>query len=469
MRVALVNTNRIQPAIAPIGLDYVAEALLAAGHGVELLDLCWEENPEAATEKFLNSRDVSLVGVTLRNTDDCGFVSRHSFLPEFAAIIETIRKSSGALIVLGGVGFSVMPEQVLDLAGADAGIWAEGEFVFPELASRLEHRQDWRDLPNLIWRDGSAWRRNPPSARSLSELPPMRRTAVDNVRYFKEGGQGGFETKRGCPGQCVYCADPVAKGALTRTRPPTAVADEIENLLGQGIDHLHTCDGEFNLPEWHAREVCEEMARRGLGDNLRWYAYCSPAPFSQELASLMRRAGCVGINFGVDNGDAAMLERLGRGFSPTDIVNATRWSKEVGMAVMLDLLLGSPGETQESLTRTVELIQQADPDRAGVSVGVRIYPGTQLASWLAATGKTSGLSGGAGPADPLYFLEPGVTHFVFPLLDRLIAGDQRFLFFDPSKPNLNYNYNANQRLVEAIAQGHRGAYWDILRGLDDKA
>ena len=469
MRVALVNTNRIQPAIAPIGLDYVAEALLAAGHGVELLDLCWEGNPEAATEKFLNSRDVSLVGVTLRNTDDCGFVSRHSFLPGFAAIIETIRRSSGALIVLGGVGFSVMPEQVLDLVGADAGIWAEGEFVFPDLASRLEHGQDWRDLPNLIWRDGSAWRRNPPSARPLSELPPMRRKAVDNVRYFKEGGQGGFETKRGCPGQCVYCADPVAKGALTRTRPPTAVADEIENLLGQGIDHLHTCDGEFNLPEWHAREVCEEMARRGLGDNLRWYAYCSPAPFSQGLASLMRRAGCVGINFGVDSGDAAMLERLGRGFSPTDIVNATRWSKEVGMAVMLDLLLGSPGETQESLTRTVELIKQADPDRAGVSVGVRVYPGTQLASWLAATGETSGLSGGAGPADPLYFLEPGVAPFVFPRLDRLIAGDQRFLFFDPSKPNLNYNYNANQRLVEAIAQGHRGAYWDILRRLGDKA
>jgi hypothetical protein len=139
------------------------------------------------------------------------------------------------------------------------------------------------------------------------------------------------------------------------------------------------------------------------------------------------------------------------------------------MAVMLDLLLGSPGETQESLTRTVELIKQADPDRAGVSVGVRVYPGTQLASWLAATGETSGLSGGAGPADPLYFLEPGVAPFVFPRLDRLIAGDQRFLFFDPSKPNLNYNYNANQRLVEAIAQGHRGAYWDILRRLGDKA
>ncbi len=253
----------------------------------------------------------------------------------------------------------------------------------------------------------------------------------------------------------MYCADPVAKGARARLRPPSAVADEIESLLEQGIDHLHTCDGEFNLPPSHAFEVCAEIVCRGLAGRLRWYAYCSPAPFSRELAGAMRDAGCVGINFGADNGDARMLERLGRGFAPGDIENATRWSKEAGLAVMLDLLLGSPGETAESLTRTVELVKRADPDRAGVSVGVRLYPGTELSRRLAIPEQD--------PREPLFFLEPEVAPFVFELLDRLIAGDSRFLFFDPSKPALNYNYNANQRLIDLIAQGHRGAYWDILR------
>lgn len=45
MRVALVNANRIRPPIAPIGLEYVAEAVAAAGHDVDVLDLCWEEEP----------------------------------------------------------------------------------------------------------------------------------------------------------------------------------------------------------------------------------------------------------------------------------------------------------------------------------------------------------------------------------------------------------------------------------------
>jgi radical SAM superfamily enzyme YgiQ (UPF0313 family) len=420
---------------------------------VELLDLCWEPDPHAAVARFLDSADFGLVGITLRNTDDCGYTSRQSFLPEFADLVGAVRAHTDAPIVLGGVGFSVMPEQVLALSGAALGIWGEGEFALPELAARLERNQDWRDLPNLVWRRGSAWQRNAPSFPELAGLPPMSRRWVDNRRYFHQGGQAGFETKRGCPGECVYCADPIAKGKQTRLRPPEAVAAELEALLEQGIDHLHTCDGEFNLPVSHAFDVCEEMVRRGLGDRLRWYAYCSPAPFSPQLALAMRRAGCVGINFGADNGDDAMLRRLGRAFASSDILNATRWSKDAGMAVMLDLLLGSPHETRESLVRTVELMRRAAPDRVGVSVGVRVYPGTELAARVTPT----------DPTEPLFYLEPQIAPFVFPLLDSLIGDDQRFLFFDPSRPERNYNYNANQRLIDAIGRGYRGAYWDILR------
>ncbi len=74
-----------------------------------------------------------------------------------------------------------------------------------------------------------------------------------------------------------------------------------------------------------------------------------------------------------------MLRRLKRNFSPEDILNTVRWCKESGIAVMLDLLIGSPGETQESILRTIEWMRRADPDRVGVAVGVRVYPGTELA------------------------------------------------------------------------------------------
>jgi radical SAM superfamily enzyme YgiQ (UPF0313 family) len=463
MHVVLVNTNRIKPPIAPIGLEYVAEALHAAGHDVEILDLCWTDDAGSAIADFLGSTNVDLVGVTLRNTDDCVFTSRQSFLREFADMVNAIHEHTDAPIVIGGVGFSIMPKRVLELCQADGGVWGDGERTLVELANRIEQNREWLDLPGLIWRRGDEWHRNPPAPAPLADLPPMRRRWLDNRRYFREGGQIGIETKRGCPGRCIYCADPVAKGKETRIRPPKAVVDELERLLEQGIDHFHTCDSEFNIPEWHALAVCKEIVRRNLGDSLRWYAYCSPVPFSRQLARLMRRAGCVGINFGVDNGDEEILKRLKRGFTPLDILNAARLCKDAGIAVMFDLLLGSPGETRESLTRTVELMRRAEPDRVGVAVGVRVYPGTELADLTMQEELREGLEGGEHPSKPLFFIEPGVAPFAFELLDELIGGDRRFFFFDPSRPDRNYNYNANQLLVEAIQNGYRGAYWDILR------
>jgi radical SAM superfamily enzyme YgiQ (UPF0313 family) len=377
-----------------------------------------------------------------------------------------------------------MPEKVLEqceqVSGVrvDAGVWGEGEFAFVELANHLERGQSWYDVANLVWHDGDGvWRRNSPADRSLADLPPMSRRWVDNRRYFKEGGQAGIETKRGCPCSCIYCADPLAKGTCIRIRPPMAVVDELERLLEQGIDHIHTCDSEFNLPAWHALDICHEISRRGLGQRLRWYAYCTPASFSRELSEAMRDAGCVGVNFGVDHGDERMLRRLGRPYAPQTILDATRWCREAGMVVMLDLLLGSPGETRASLIRTVELIKRAAPDRVGVSLGIRVYPGTALERQVLANprsathrrveGGEAGLVGGADPSEPLFFLEPEVASFCFSLLDDLVGQDPRFLFFDPAKPDRNYNYNANQRLVEAIEAGYRGAYWDILRRLGE--
>jgi len=360
-----------------------------------------------------------------------------------------------------------MPEAILASAEADYGVWGEGEFVLPRLARALEKKEDWHNLPGLIWKHEEGWRRNPCTPAAATELPPMSRTWVDNRRYFRLGGQAGFETKRGCSGSCIYCADPVAKGKWVRMRKPAAVADELEKLLAQGVDTFHTCDSEFNIPEQHALEVCREITRRGLGNRLRWYAYCAPVPFSRELARTMRAAGCSGIDFGADNGSDEMLQRLGRNFGREEICRAIRRAKDEGMTVMLDLLLGSPGETAESIAQTVELVKELEPDCAGVSLGVRVYPGTELAERVLSEELIGGLIGGRDFSDPLFFMEPGIAPFVYEWLELLTQNDRRFLFLDPAKQRQNYNYNSNQRLVEAIRQGHRGAFWDILRRLPE--
>ncbi len=462
MKVAFINTNRMRPPIAPIGLEYVAEAVRDAGHDVAVLDLAWSDDLAADIAAFFSRHACEVAALTLRNSDDCAFTTRESFVEPFAAVVRGVREHSDATVVIGGVGFSVMPETVLETSGADLGIWGEGEFALPAVIRRLERRAHVEEVPNVVHKSGDRWRRTPVRFGDLAALPSRRRDLFDNLRYFHEGGQGGVETKRGCPQKCTYCADPVAKGRVTRLRPPVKVVDEMEALVASGIDHLHTCDAEFNLPEAHARAVCEEMIRRRLGQKLRWYAYCTPRPFGEETARLMREAGCAGINFGVDHGDDTMLRRLGRSHRAGDILAAARVCKAQGMAVMYDLLIGAPGETPAGIRRTIELMKRSEADRFGIALGIRVWPGTALAEALLEPAPAPGLSGGTDPTRPLFYLDPRVTDAA-DTIDRLVAGDPRFLFFNPHAEGRNYNYNDNHTLVDAIAAGYRGAYWDILR------
>jgi radical SAM superfamily enzyme YgiQ (UPF0313 family) len=361
-----------------------------------------------------------------------------------------------------------MPERLLSHCRADFGIWGDGEPAFLELVRRLDKKLAIQDIPQLIWNKDGQWIRNAPRWNRLDLLPVMKRSQIDNARYFREGGQIGIETKRGCSGRCIYCADPVSKGSRIRCRPARAVVGEMKNLLAQNIDIMHTCDSEFNLPLWHAEAICTEILRNGLEDTILWYAYCTPLSFTPKLALLMRNAGCIGINFGVDNGDDMMLNRLQRDFSVSDITRAVRACRDAGITTMCDLLLGGPGETRNSIKQTIALMKQLDPDRVGVNVGVRVYPHTELAERIARGELPCGVVAQNNPFEPVFFLEPGIAAHINDLLEDLIGDDTRFLFFNPNDPAKNYNYNENHVLVDAIQKGYRGAYWDILRKIQQK-
>lgn len=467
-KVALINSNRMQPPISPIGLEYVAEAVHAAGHKVHILDLCWPDDWQAAIHDFFSDIEYDLIGITLRNTDDCFMSSRQSFIQLFVDMVQHVRSCSDAPIIAGGPGFSTMPEAIMQLGHLDAGVWGDGEFVFPQIAERIDQRTKWHDLPNLIVSNNGNCITNQRELYPLDTLPPMKRLWMDNVRYFNQGGQLGIETKRGCPCQCTYCADPIAKGKQLRLRPPSDVVNELQSMLGQGIDHFHTCDSEFNLPIRHARELCDEIIRRGLGDSMRWYAYCAPKPFTSELAQKMRKAGCVGINFGADHGDQTMLKRLRRAFSPQDIIDTVTMCQNAGIVVMLDLLLGTPGENSDSIQQTIEVMKRSKAEKIGVSLGVRLYPHTEITDEILKENAKLNPSEVNNLYNPAFYIDKAIEMEAPGIIRNAIGVDPRFFFSDPTCADKDYNYNDNTILTNAIQNGYRGAYWDILRRLQDQ-
>ncbi len=468
--VLLVNTNQMKPPVTPIGLDYLADGLERRGYRASVLDLCFADDVGAAIRDGLQNVSPVVVGVTLRNTDDCYFPSQDFIVGRVKAIVDQIRSATDAPLVLGGVGFSIIPEPVLECCAVDFGIWGDGEEALPELVARLERGESASDIPGLVWFDGDVYRRNPARQADLHSWDRPRRCVVDNLRYFHEGGMGSFETKRGCNQRCLYCPEPVSRGRAVRLRTARSVADEMEALYDAGITHLHTCDSEFNLPPEHAEEVCREFIRRGLGEKMRWYTYLAPVPFSRALANLMKEAGCAGIDFGVDHGNGEMLRRLQRPFSEVDLASTTRICRDVGIPFMYDLLLGGPGETKATVSEAVGLMKRLGPSRVGVSAGVRIYPGTPLhqrvvreEGWEGNPNLRGCVEGNESLLRPIFYVASEVGEDLMRHLARCVAGDERFFAGSQEEAGENYNYNENTPLVRAIREGYRGAFWDILR------
>jgi radical SAM superfamily enzyme YgiQ (UPF0313 family) len=474
----LVNANRLNPPIAPVGLEYVGSAARDAAIEVTWLDLnlsdCERVQPNDARQSLkaalgsVRGLAPRLIGVSVRNVDDCFWPSAASYLPDHAELIAELKRLTGAPVVVGGVGFSAFGVRLMHALGADFGVRGDGELAIVELYRSLLTPEDWCKIEGLIWRSGGTWIANAPAFGSFHPRA-AKRDLIDNRRYFALGGQIGVETKRGCPRRCIYCADPLAKGSSVRAKDPELVAEEFAGLVAQGIDVFHLCDGEFNVPRAHALAVCNALIRRNLGDKLRFYAYMAVRPFDLELATAMRRSGCVGINFTGDSGSQRMLLTYRAAHRKPHLDEAVRLCRKVGITCMIDLLLGGPGETPETIIETIEWTKQIEPDCVGAGLGMRLYPDTRAAELLARENGAGILRRYTGPLDltrPTFYISPALGANPAKLVRDVIASDPRFFPpLDSDNTNDDHNYGDNQQLARAIAGGARGAYWDILRSM----
>ena len=166
---------------------------------------------------------------------------------------------------------------------------------------------------------------------------------------------------------------------------------------------------------------------------MRWYAYLAVVPFSDELAGRMRRAGCVGINFTSDSTHPAMLSVYRQPHRREDVALAVARCRAHGITVMLDLLLGGPGETPETVAETIASIKSMEPDSVGAALGIRVYPGTRMEALLGAEGPLETNRGlrrhYSGPIDllqPTFYISPALGDRPAGLVRDLIGDDPRF-------------------------------------------
>jgi radical SAM superfamily enzyme YgiQ (UPF0313 family) len=156
------------------------------------------------------------------------------------------------------------------------------------------------------------------------------------------------------------------------------VVEWLAALRQDGFRHFHFVDNTFNLPPSYAKDLCRKLIEAGLG--LDWWGIIYPKWVDAELAELMARAGCTQVSLGFESGSDGMLPQLNKRFTCTEVTEISAILAGVGIERYGFLLLGGPGETRETVEESLDFADSLHLDTLKITVGLRIYPQTPLAS-----------------------------------------------------------------------------------------
>src|SRR5262245_48306958 len=248
-----------------VTLPYLASALRAQGHEVEILDLLLSRTTREKVERRMRRFRPELVGVT-------SVTLNHHIASRIAG---WVRECDPLVpVAMGGPHVSFEIEgSFRDLPALDFIGIGEGEHTMVELARALEGRMDLRDVRGLALRDGDRIVRTRPRPLEddLDELPPPARELVPLARYLAFDSHASVVTSRGCPYECVFCSAPAWTGRQVRYRTPALCVDEMEGLARHGFTEITIEDDLFTLYRKHFLAVCGEeiVFDRDLGEAVR--------------------------------------------------------------------------------------------------------------------------------------------------------------------------------------------------------
>jgi anaerobic magnesium-protoporphyrin IX monomethyl ester cyclase len=480
VKVLLINPNREQvpwPAI-PVGLCTVASATARAGHDVSVLDLAFSKQPGKDTLARVRSEQPDVVGLTIRNIDNCNFELPHFYLPEIRdEVVKAVRSAApNAKLVIGGAAVNVSPHDVLAFLEADLAVVGEGEDAFPAVLAELGKPRTLERLPGALLRGGGSQaplavldtgrklKGEPLGGRAVvHDLKHSARSEafrwIDLPRYARAGSPYSVQTKRGCALKCSYCVYNNIEGHAYRLREPREVVDEIEEaVLGHGVRNVDFVDSTFNLPLSHARALCEALAERKLPANYSTMGL-NPAAVTPELVGMLKAAGFKNVMCTPESASEVTLRTLHKGFQKHAVIRAAKALREAGMPTYWFFMIGGPEETMDTVRETLAFCEEHIPpsDMVLFSTGIRVYAGTPLE-------RTCKDMGWFAEDDPLF--EP--SWFLSPALD---LNELYSTLVKAAEVHPNWMTNAETVMSPAMAAtmkrafsllGWKGPFWTHL-------
>jgi len=371
MKILLINppaTSHVDSILGisapPLGLAYLA-SMVEERHEVEILDCPTMKYDFDAVKYHLQKVKPELVGVT----------STTSTIYQAYRVISLAKCIDPQITtVLGGPHVSFMAYEVLDeCKDLDVVICGEGETSFKRLV------EDWPNLsrvPNAVYRQGDDVRENPEKGfiEDLDKLPFLAYHLLPMNSYRHEGERfGAVMTSRGCPYNWIFCSSSLLWGKKWRARTPKNVIQELELLSHQyGINEIEFLDDLFTLDQKRAERICDLIRERDL--EISYVCSSRANTFSESLGKKLMASGCHTIYFGAESAAQHALNFLNKGISSSQTRKAVEMAKKIGLKTIVSFILGTPGETEQDIKKTIEFSKELKPNYAQFTI-YTLFPG----------------------------------------------------------------------------------------------
>ncbi|MEM2999686.1 MAG: radical SAM protein [Candidatus Bathyarchaeia archaeon] len=362
--------------LPPLGLSYVAAALEKAGFKVEMLDNYLLRKSISEVKEIIRHANPEILGMT------CSSASYPRCVETAKAIKEVL---PSCRIVVGGWHPSYVPESMLQHPEIDYVIVGEGERAMVELATCLTKGDEAaaKQVAGVAYRHAGKMVQTPQKfITNLDELPFPARHLLPmhlyekEIPYLKAKPFTTMNIVRGCPFNCVYCETRRLWGQTCRAFSPQRVVAEIMHLTEKyGIKGIYFVGDNFTINKKRTIELCELIKKSKL--DIEWVCDTRADMISRELLQTMKEAGCRTIWFGVESGSPRILEKINKGITKEQTVQAFKLCREASIQIASSFIMGIPGETLEDIKLTYKFAKKLDPDWAQFNIYVAV-PGSGL-------------------------------------------------------------------------------------------
>ena len=361
-----------------MGLGYIASALRNAGHAITVYNQDVYHYPESHLVDYLSQNDFDAIAVSV-----IGGYYQYQKLLKISNAINSV--PNHPYYILGGHGPSPEPEYFLQKTNADAIVIGEGEISTVNLLGALKNNKDLSSVKGIAYRNNGTVFINEPQEliKNIDSIPhpawdlfPMDYYTLLREPKIKNS-ERTFQvlSGRGCTFNCNFCYR-MDKGF--RPRSAESIIEEIKILKEKyTISYIEFTDDLFMSSPKRTKELCNTLIKADL--NIRWNCNGRLNYAIPDVLKLMKKAGCVFINYGIESMDDTILKNMNKKLTKKQIIDGIEATLAEGISPGYNIIFGNIGENADTLRAGVDfLLKYDDHSQLRTIRPVTPYPGSPL-------------------------------------------------------------------------------------------